>query len=402
MASPVISKPYGFISRDGKTRIYAKVWTTQPWEDAADAAAATITNTASADAAAASELDSDAASINTMDSDAEIEGSAHADTANVEASLEDASTMAAASTQRVARHAPGALKKSSRTQPIGIVQLVHGMAEHIERYEHLARYLVKQGFLVCAEDHIGHGHSARTRDELGHMPLREGKEILIEDVHTLYCKAHRRYPDIPYIMYGHSMGSLITRCYIERYGEDLSACVLSGTANGPLFASYAGEVLAHLIATTLGEQHKSRLLDSLGAGSFARSVKNARTPFDWISTDDSVVDAFMADELSGQMFSAGGYATLLSLLIEVASPAWVDKIPQNLPLLFIAGTEDPVGQMGRGVKRVVSLLEERGHQAIEMRLYDGVRHELHNEPIREEVYAYVADWLLKTISKEAK
>lgn len=287
-----------------------------------------------------------------------------------------------------------------KDEPRGIIQIVHGMAEHIERYDHFARYLVSQGFIVCAEDHIGHGHSVSEPDLLGHMPFDGGKDILIADVHTLYCKMHADYPDLPYIVYGHSMGSLISRVYISRYGEELAACVLAGTAHGPINLSKIGESIAHLIAGVKGETYRSKFLDNMGVGAYAKAVPHARTSLDWLSTVEDVVDDYIADELSGQMFTAGAYATLLSLINEVTTKRWAQSIPNDLPILFVSGEDDPVGEMGKGVRAAAELLRQNGVIHVDEKLYEGKRHEIHNEANRDEVYEFVANWIEGAIAHE--
>lgn len=318
MNGEVITVPYSFISHDGKTRIRAKLWTTDYW---------------------------------------------------------------------------GSKEGEETQRPQAIIQIVHGMAEHIDRYDHFARYLVSQGFAVCAEDHIGHGRSVETTEDLGHMPIQDGKSILVGDVHTLYCMTHSAFPNVPYLLYGHSMGSLIARVYIATYGEELTACVLAGTAHGPKLASRVGESLAHLIASIKGEHFRSKFLDKLGVGSYGKKIPNARTSLDWLSTVDSVVDEYMADELSGQMFTVGGYATLLSLVNEVTTSQWAQAVPKNLPILFIAGDQDPVGNMGKGVHEAAELLRSAGVVQVSEKIYPGLRHELHNESQRDQVYAYITHWL---------
>lgn len=285
-------------------------------------------------------------------------------------------------------------------KPRGVIQIVHGMSEHIDRYDHFARYLVSCGFVVCAEDHIGHGHSVARAELLGHMPLNGGKDILVADVHTLYCKVHADYPSLPYIVYGHSMGSLISRVYISRYGDQLAACVLAGTAHGPITLSKIGESLAHLIAGIKGETYHSKFLDNMGVGAYSKAIPNARTPLDWISTVNEVVDAYAADELSGQMFTAGAYATLLSLLNEVTTKQWALSVPNDLPILFVSGEDDPVGENGRGVRAAAELLRQNGVIHVDEKLYEGKRHEIHNESNRDEVYDFVATWIEDAISSK--
>ena len=277
--------------------------------------------------------------------------------------------------------------------PKAVIQIVHGMAEHIDRYDEFARFLVDRGFVVCAEDHVGHGDSATDSDDYGHIPLRNGKNIVVGDVHTLQRMVSRAFPGVPYVLYGHSMGSFIARAYIARYGGELAACVLSGTGNVPAGLSKVGRGLARGIATFRGETHRSKLIDSMGAGAYGKKIKNARTNLDWLSTDDEVVDAYIADEKCGFMFTVGGYATLLDLTSEVVTLECACKVPKSLPVFLVAGDGDPVGDMGKGVKAAAELLRNAGVKTVDCKIYEGMRHEIHNEKSKEQVYEDIAAWI---------
>lgn len=289
--------------------------------------------------------------------------------------------------------------KGSGIAPKGIVQIVHGMAEHIERYDEFARYLAERGFVVCANDHIGHGKSVSDKSEWGCFPSEGGKDILITDVHELRKTVASRFSrQTPYIMFGHSMGSFITRSYITRFAEGLSAAVICGTGQQSLLLSKFGNMVARRIASSKGDCYKSTFLDSLGAGSFAKKINNPRTEFDWIATDEAVVDAYIADEACGVMFSAGGYATLTDLTGEVVTSASASEVPKDLPLLFIAGALDPVGGNGKGVEQAAEQYRRAGVTKVDLKLYEGMRHEILNEPCRAEVYADTADWMSDVLS----
>ena len=240
---------------------------------------------------------------------------------------------------------PERTRGSRRVAPRGVIQIVHGMVEHVGRYDEFARFLVEQGFVVCAADHIGHGKSVASADELGCLPV-DGKE-------TLIC----------------------------------------GTGQQPLVLSKAGNALARFLAKTKGADYRSKLLDGMGVGAFAKQIENPRTPHDWVCTDPAVVDAYIADELCGAMFSVGGYATLTDLTGEVVSPSCAAKVPKGLPVLFVAGAEDPVGACGKGVRAAANLLRRAGVQDVEVKLYEGMRHEILNEPGRAQVYTEVVGWI---------
>ena len=278
-------------------------------------------------------------------------------------------------------------------KPKGVVQIVHGMSEYIDRYDDFAEFLVGRGYVVCAEDHIGHGKSAADATEFGHMPAHGGKDILIGDVHTLRRMVSELFPGVPYIMYGHSMGSFIVRAYIARHGEGLAACVLSGTGNVPANLSKAGRSLARFLASVRGERHRSKLIDGMGAGGYGKQIENARTQLDWLSTDDAVVDAYIADDLCGFMFTVGGYATLLDLTAEVVTTACASKVPKDLPVLFVAGDKDPVGDFGKGIEAAAALLRDAGVKDVTCKLYAVMRHEIHNEKGHERVYNDIAQWV---------
>lgn len=290
-----------------------------------------------------------------------------------------------------AQEGPATARGSS---PLGIVQIVHGMAEYVGRYEEFAQFLAERGFIVCATDHIGHGKSTSSPDDLGHLPVQGGKEILIEDVHELRKTVAARYArQTPYILFGHSMGSFVVRAYLARYGEGLAAAILCGTGQQPLMLSKIGNILARRIAASKGERFRSTFLDGMGAGSFAKDIKDARTPFDWISVDEAVVDAYIEDEMCGVTFTAGGYATLTDLTGEVVTRACAAQVPRDLPLLFIAGDKDPVGDYGKGVQAAADLMKQAGVKHVDVTLYPGMRHEILNEPGRAQVYSDVAQWI---------
>ena len=235
------------------------------------------------------------------------------------------------------------------TSPVGIVQIVHGMSEHVGRYDDFARFLAAQGYVVCAHDHVGHGKSVSDPKEWGCLPVEGGKDILIDDVHELRKTVAARYArQTPYFLFGHSMGSFVTRAYLARHAEGLAGAVLCGTGNQSRALSKAGNLLARRIAASKGEDTRSDRLDGMGAGAFSKQIENPRTPFDWLSTDPAVVDAYIEDEMCGAMFSAGGYATLTDLTGEVASPSCAAKVPKDLPVLFVSGAEDPVGSLRQG------------------------------------------------------
>lgn len=284
-------------------------------------------------------------------------------------------------------------------RPLAIIQLTHGMAEHIRRYDDFARYLVGRGFVVAGQDMVGHGDSINSEDDYGHISLEGGKDILLDDMQSLRDMLVERFPGVPYVLYGHSMGSFMTRCYLARRPQGVACAVLCGTGNVAPGLSRLGSFLAHSIANFKGERYRSSFIDSLGVGSYSSKIKNARTPMDWISHDDAVVDAYLADPHCGFMFTVGGYSALMALTEECAQPECSQNYSLDLPLFFVAGAEDPVGDCGEGVKAAAELARKPRAMynataaPVDVKLYPDMRHEIHNEIGHEQVYADIADWI---------
>ncbi len=307
-----------------------------------------------------------------------------------------------------------ALWRAKEDAPVrGVVQVIHGMAEHKGRYLPFIEFLVDQGFVVCAHDHVGHGKTASTPDDYGHIPLRapgnpvasganprqgrtrrlSGADILIADTHQLRCTMQEHLTDVPYVMFGHSMGSFVVRCYIARHGAGLAAAILCGTGQVSPLLSRGGLVITRILAALHGQRYRSSFVDSLGAGAYARKVSEARTVYDWISPERDAVNEYASDAACGFMFTVGGYAALAGLTLACVSPKAAAQVPKNLPLLFISGQEDPVGDQGKGVDAAVAEYRQAGLATVDERLYPGMRHEIVNRPPGATVREDVAAWL---------
>lgn len=286
--------------------------------------------------------------------------------------------------------------------PKAIVQIIHGMEEHIGRYDDFARFLARRGFVVYGSSHIGHGKSAPSQDAISCLP-ENGAQVMVSDVHTLRMIANAENPEgLPYLMFGHSMGSFVLRSYLARYGRGLAGAVICGTGQQPVAASRFAAWLSRSIGRRKGFDHRSSLIDGLAVGSYSKAIPDARTKLDWLSTDSNVVDAYIADPACGVMFSVGGYASLTDLTAEVASDACAGSVPDGLPVLFIAGQQDPVGDMGKGVKAAADAMERCSKARVSVIMYEGMRHEILNEPNKMLVYADVADFFDRALRKEER
>ena len=286
-------------------------------------------------------------------------------------------------------------------RPRGVVQVIHGMAEHVERYDALARLFASRGFVVCGDDHAGHGASCDP-DGYGCLPARGGAEALVADEHTLRrLVTERMGSDAPYLLLGHSLGSYIARVYLAEHGEGLAGVILSGTGTLPVAVSWAGHALARLICAVRGEKYRSKLLDGMGVGGYARAVPGP-TGCEWLSHNEKNVATYVADPRCGFMFSAGGYAAVTKLTARACSLAWARRAPHDVPLLFVSGAEDPVGDNGRGVRAAAELARRAGQRHVDMRIYEGMRHEIFNEDDGGRVMADVLSWVEERLGADEK
>lgn len=274
--------------------------------------------------------------------------------------------------------------------PIAILQISHGMCEHLGRYEleGFVSALTEQGIVVCGNDHLGHGQTASSESELGYF---EDYRNLVDDLHTLNGILRKTYPRLPYVLFGHSMGSFLARAYMVTY-SDVDGVILCGTSAGnqPLGLAKA---LASMIAALRGDHHRSKLLRALSFAGYNKAFAAERDGNSWLSALPAVRARYRDDEKSGFLFTATAYRELFKLLAFVSSDDWAREVPLSLPVFLIAGDADPVGDNGEGVKEVYGRLEDHELNELKMKLYPGGRHEIHNDLCREEVMADVVAWI---------
>lgn len=274
----------------------------------------------------------------------------------------------------------------------GVIQLVHGMAEHIARYDRLARALCAAGYTVAGHSHLGHGEDAR-EDELGFFGRKDGWDHLVEDVHAAHEMLLTRFPGQRFAILGHSMGSFVTREYLLRYGGDLTAAVICGTGWFPVPLCSVARAAAALCGTFGGWQKPAPLVDRLMSKDNNKAFAPARTPFDWLSRDTAEVDKYIADPRCGFLFTARGYYDMFTGLKNLSRLHRLAALPGDLPVLFISGDADPIGTQGKGVNTVAQQFRNAGVRDVTVRLYPGARHELFNETNRDEITAELIDWL---------
>ena len=283
--------------------------------------------------------------------------------------------------------------------PAAVIQLAHGVGEHMGRYEEFARFLASNGFVVCGNDHLGHGLSANSMEELGFTCEKDGDLRLVDDMHLLYNIMHRRYPDLKYFLFGHSMGAACVRVFLSHFGHDVDGAVLCGLAElPPISRLLTGP--ADKLVEKFGPRGKSKLITSQMNTSMNRQFSSgSRTANDWLTSDEAEVDRILADPMCNFILTYSLIRDMVYLQTECAAGDWVSRVPLHLPLMLIGGAEDPIGKNGRAVIDLVEKLEAQGRNP-EVILYPGCRHNLHNEAVREKIFNDVLIWLYSVLKPE--
>ena len=278
-------------------------------------------------------------------------------------------------------------------RPKAVVQLVHGVSEHMGRYEAFARWLASKGFAVCGSDHLGHGKTAAGDNSFGQFPKHDGWTLVTADVRALRDQMGADYPDVPYFLLGHSMGSFLVRTYLCRYPGTVSGAILSGTGQEPALMVYSGKVLCDVTCALRGYTHFSPLVYSLSLGAYNKAFQPSRTVNDWLCRDEAVVDAYLADPYSGGKATVGLMRDMMGGLCYISSRRALAQMDQTTPVYLFSGDRDPVGQMGEGVKKVYGFFRDAGCTDVTLKLYPDGRHEMLNELNRDEVWTDVLNWL---------
>ena len=271
-------------------------------------------------------------------------------------------------------------------EPKAVVQLVHGICEYALRYDPFASFLTEHGFVVVGHDHLGHGLTAKGPEEYGYFT--EWWD-LVRDVYGVQRKVKETYSELPYFLLGHSMGSFVARTFLIDYPGEVDGCILSGTGQESAVTVAAGKLL-----TGLGDPRKvNKLFYNLSIGAYNRKFAPARTGADWICRDKQVVDRYLADPLCNFQTTAGMNHAMMAGLQYVARKSNLAKMDKDTPIYFFAGDQDPVGAMGKGVRKVARWFREAGVKNVTVKLYPGGRHEMLNETNREEVFGDTLAWL---------
>ena len=275
----------------------------------------------------------------------------------------------------------------------GVLQICHGMVEYIDRYDEFAEFMSEHGYYVVGHDHLGHGKSIQTEADLGYFDERKGNQYVIGDIYQLQEMTRKKYPDVPYFMLGHSMGSFLLRQYLTMYAEGLAGVVIMGTGHQGMLTLCAGRMICRIIAAFKGWKYRSTFVDNLSFGGFNKKFEPGETSKEWITSDKKKRDEYVRDPLCSYTFTLGAYYQMFAGMKVLVRKGSMKRIQKTLPVLFTAGSDDPVGAFGKNVTRVYEKYRDAGIKDVSIHLYEGDRHEILNEVDRQNVYRDILTWI---------
>ena len=274
-----------------------------------------------------------------------------------------------------------------------VLQITHGMVEHIERYREFCVWMAERGIVVIGHDHLGHGKTVSNREEFGYFGSKEGMTHVVKDIRRVTVYSKKKYPDQKLILLGHSMGSFLARKYLSVYKDGPDGFILMGTGAPPEALVSAGSLLAGSMRKLKGEMYRSPLLYKLSLGNYNAKFKPVKTPYDWLTRDESLSKDFGEDEACQFIFTTAAYQDFFRLILNVAKEEMAGHARTDAPILIISGDNDPVGDNGKGVRKVYERLHKAGVDRLEMVLYEGARHEILHEINRQEVFEDLYEWI---------
>ena len=274
----------------------------------------------------------------------------------------------------------------------GVIQLSHGMIDYVGRYSLVAEFFTSHGYVFAGNDHLGHGKTAATDSDLGYFADDDG------DLHTMNKHLRATYQGVPIILMGHSMGSFLSRLYVERHPHSISAHIIHGTG-GPNPLLPFGKALAKWKTFFRGKKYRSKTLAALAFSGYNARFDKSEGQNAWLTRDGAMVSGRSSDRLTNYVFTISAYADLFKMVGDSNSKAWFEQYPKELPTLVISGADDPVGNFGRGPDYVYKQLMVSGVGDVSLKLYEGARHELFNEINRQEVFEDMLVWIEGAVGK---
>ncbi len=282
-------------------------------------------------------------------------------------------------------------------EPEALIQIVHGMNEHIGRYDETARFFVEKGYAVFGEDHRGHGLTGKGF-QMGHFADKDGYLKVIEDNFTLLKLMKKEYPGKKLILYGHSMGSFISRNIAWKHGKEIDFLLISGSGNFSSWYIYSNFFLLSFFSLFKKQTDTLPFIHNIGMNDLNKCFEPRKTDYDWLSTDPSIAEEFQNDPLCKAINSIAFYKDLMSLMKSMQDKTNIEKIPKDLPVFIFSGSMDPVGKNGKTVKIAYENYKKSGLRNIKLKIFEGYRHELHKEPVKEQLFNEIISWT-KSFSK---
>ena len=276
-----------------------------------------------------------------------------------------------------------------------VLQICHGMVEYIDRYDEFARFLNENGYYVVGHDHLGHGQSVVSEDKLGFFHESKGNACVIEDIHYLRKFTQKKYPDVPYFMLGHSMGSFLLRQYIGLYGNGLAGAIVMGTGSKSDFILAVGKLVCRISAFVKGWEYRSNLVNSMAFGGFNKKFAHETTGSNWLSRNPVNAQNYAKDPLCNFVFTVNAYYQMFCGIQAVNRQERNEEVPKTLPIFFVAGREDPVGNFGKSVENIYKNYKSCGIQDVSIKLYEKDRHEILNEVDRRIGFEDLLRWMEK-------
>lgn len=278
-------------------------------------------------------------------------------------------------------------------EPKAIVQIIHGIAEYIDRYDEFMSFLADNGIIAVGTDHLGHGKSIESEEQTGFFAYDNGWDYAVRDEEVLRLAMHENYPELPIIVFGHSMGSFMARTLLIRYPDAFNAAIISGTGNQGAALVNGGLFMGNLVTGLKGAHHYSKFLNNLAFGSYNKIYENPKTEYDWLSRDEANVQKYIDDPLCGFIPSCSLFRDMMTGVKFITNKKNLTAMNKDMPVYFMSGDMDPVGECGKGVQKAYNNFLEAGMKDVSIKLYPGGRHEMLNEINKDEVYTDILTWL---------
>ena len=279
------------------------------------------------------------------------------------------------------------------TEPRAIVQIIHGIAEYIDRYDEFMSFLADNGIIAVGTDHLGHGKSIESEEQTGFFAYENGWDYAVRDEEVLRLAMHENYPELPIIVFGHSMGSFMARTLLIRYPDAFNAAIISGTGNQGSALVNGGLFMGNFVTGLKGAHHYSKFLNNLAFGSYNKIYENPKTEYDWLSRDEANVQKYIDDPLCGFIPTCSLFRDMMTGVKFITNKKNLTAMNKDMPVYFMSGDMDPVGECGKGVQKAYNNFLEAGMKDVSIKLYPGGRHEMLNEINKDEVYSDILTWL---------